>query len=473
MDRRLVATRIGLLAILLGGLGVALAIEIGERHTRSAYLDQLHYTSNLADLVAAIPAEGSVVSADRPPAEAPAETGLESLPYPVPDGTAFLVLDAAGQPVARSTTELAVARSAIEPDIDTALVGRVSQPPPSRPWRGDPLVVVAPARAGADIVGVVVTTSRADGVRRTTLLVWAVLGVGVLLVVGVAAAAETAAARTTGRGVDNLTAAARAVASGQLKERAPVPAWPPELRRLTQSVNTAADQLVSLLERQRTFISYASHQLRTPLAPLRLGLSRLAGDVSEPGRDTHRMLSEEVDRLARVCEALLSFAQAQHSAVAGEEVDIVGMVERRVMTWRSLADERGVDLVCVDVPAAIPPAWISADILEQVLDVLIDNAIKYAGRGATVRLVVRQPATARIDVHVIDDGPGMSANELVRTGSALRRRGGGTGSGGGAGLGITIAQALITAAGGQLRLARAHPGGVDARIRVPAAAGPA
>jgi signal transduction histidine kinase len=186
------------------------------------------------------------------------------------------------------------------------------------------------------------------------------------------------------------------------------------------------------------------------------------------GAQEHRLALDEVDRLTRVCDSLLTLARtedAEHATVV-EEVALVAA--ERVESWRPIAERAGAALEC-EAPEGVRVRCVEGT-LDQALDALIDNALKFGGAG--VRIVVRVHAAVRgedgteyVDVHVVDDGPGLPEDQL---GSATRPfwRDGHDGVGG-SGLGLSIVVTLLELQGATLELRPARPHGIDARIRLP------
>ncbi|GIJ70620.1 sensor histidine kinase [Virgisporangium ochraceum] len=288
------------------------------------------------------------------------------------------------------------------------------------------------------------------------------LGVGALVVASMSGGVAVALYRWIAVPVRVLGDVARAVGDGQLDARVPIGAGPAEVLYAGRSLNTMTEHLAELVQRQRTFASYASHQIRTPLATLRLCADNLEPAVREEGRADHRMLAHEIGRLTRICDSLLAYARAERLA-RPRAVDVSALVDNRCSGWQQAAAARGVTLVREG--AAGVRAFTAAEVLDQALDALIENSIKYAGAGSTVTVQVRQPFVSHVDIQVTDDGPGMSPVDLARAGRAFwqRRQDGPTA---GSGLGLTIATALVATAGGRLHLSQARPHGLTARIRL-------
>jgi len=150
---------------------------------------------------------------------------------------------------------------------------------------------------------------------------------------------------------------------------------------------------------------------------------------------------------------------------ADRPVEAVTIVERRLALWRAVAERAGIRLVRAGCQHARVRAAEQA--LDQVVDALVSNAVKYAGRGARIVVAVERPTPEWVDVHVVDDGPGLSADELTRAGEAFWRHHRDRDVAG-SGLGIAIVDALVTASGGRFELRAAEPRGLHAWIRLPA-----
>jgi signal transduction histidine kinase len=293
------------------------------------------------------------------------------------------------------------------------------------------------------------------------------LGVGAVAVTGLSWGVAWALHRWIAVPVRALGDVARAVGDGQFDARVPIGAGPTEVLYAARSLNTMIEHVAELVQRQRTFASYASHQIRTPLATLQLCADNLESAVSEPGRADHRMLAHEIGRLSHICDSLLAYARAEGTA-RPRVVDVSELVDNRCSGWRPAAQAGGVRLVREGADGVC--AFTAAEVLDQALDALIENSIKYAGPGSTITVLVQQPFVSHVDIHVTDDGPGMSAADLARAGRAFwqRRQDQHTA---GSGLGLTIATALVATAGGRLHLSQARPHGLTARIRLRAVPG--
>jgi signal transduction histidine kinase len=233
---------------------------------------------------------------------------------------------------------------------------------------------------------------------------------------------------------------------------------------MARSFNTMADHVTDALEWPRAFVAQASHQMRNPLTALRLRVEELGTFIPDPGgSEEHRLAVEETDRLRRILDGLLALAQAERGQHHVETVDAAKTADERVAGWRPLADQCGITLQRKGSESAVARAVPTA--VGQALDALIDNALKFAGTGATVTVQV-DASPDSVALHVIDDGPGLGDTERMR---ATERfwRGPGTQNVDGSWLGLPIAAVLVKASGGELDLLPGQPRGLDARLTFP------
>jgi signal transduction histidine kinase len=191
----------------------------------------------------------------------------------------------------------------------------------------------------------------------------------------------------------------------------------------------------------------------------------LGAFIADPaGAQEHRLAVEETDRLRHILDGLLALAQAERGRHHVETVDAAKTAEERVAGWQPLATQSGITLRREGADSAMVSAVPTA--VGQALDALIDNALKFAGTGATVTVRVVAGADV-VRLHVIDDGPGLGDTERMRATERFWRAPG-TQNIDGSGLGLPIAAVLVAASGGQLDLLAAQPRGLDARLTFPA-----
>jgi len=324
----------------------------------------------------------------------------------------------------------------------------------------------SPPNHGSDVVLLVAESAASLHSRiRSHWITLALFGVGVLVV---ATALGAFLARSLTRPLEGIEAAVAAVGAGRLSERATVGRGPAELITLGERFNEMADRLEELVHTQHAFLADASHQLRTPLTALRLRLENLEDGLGPDQRAELVPALAEVDRLSRIVDGLLTLARAEGGARATREpVEVERALRDRADAWSALAEERQVALECMPPTAGQHGPTMRAlacpGHLEQILDNLLANALDATPTGGTVSLLAIRVGDS-IEVHVVDDGPGMSPANRTRAFDRFWRREGAPH--GGTGLGLAIVAQLARMSGGTAWLDASPTGGVDAVLRL-------
>ena len=238
----------------------------------------------------------------------------------------------------------------------------------------------------------------------------------------------------------------------------PRPTGPTTFARLARTLNETAAKLETLVRSQEDFVADASHQLRTPLTALRLRLENLERDVAAPGRETLAAAVTETDRLSRLVAELLALARPQDQVEPAEAIDVAALAAARAEAWDALAGERDLRIETVGTAAR---ARAGAGRVEQVLDNLLANAVEASPPGSTIRLRSGR-RNGWIELHVVDEGPGLSADARMRAFDRFWH----SGSGDGSGLGLAIARRLVEVDEGEIALDEGSSGGVDAVVRL-------
>jgi signal transduction histidine kinase len=322
------------------------------------------------------------------------------------------------------------------------------------------------------VVGAVVVVRSTKALESSIVALWVILGTISVLAVIAAAVLAFGLARWVSSPLKGLDAAARRLADGDLAIRTVVGSGPPELRRLGTTFNTMAGRLEALVHGNRAVIADVSHQLRTPLAALRLRLDLLAADAAQSDPATSHELEgalAELARLSRLVDGLLAVARAENVVPVPVAVDVAEVARERVVAWHPVADDRSIRLTATSAGGgngsggadASVLAWIGEGHLEQILDNLIANALDALSPGQRVTVTTAAtPTGARITVR--DDGPGMSAEDRER--AFLRF---GVSSPNGTGLGLAIVHRLTTSNGGTASLAETPGGGLTVTLDFP------
>jgi len=250
-----------------------------------------------------------------------------------------------------------------------------------------------------------------------------------------------------------------------------VEAAPLEVRSLARAINALLAEVHHSVVAQKRFISDAAHQLRTPLAGLKSQTELALGEAHDPALVARlRRVHDSATRSAHLVNQLLTLARAEpESAVLQDRVPVdIARLARDVtaeMVPRALA--AGVDLGVdeSDAGPAVPAVRGIALLLREALVNLIDNAIRYAGRGASVTVRVRLQRGLVI-MEVEDDGPGLTSEDRVRVFERFVRA---TPDGTGCGLGLAIVREIVERHAGRVELLPVQPHGLVARVSLPAA----
>jgi signal transduction histidine kinase len=319
------------------------------------------------------------------------------------------------------------------------------------------LATAVPVVEAGTRVGVVRVTQSVEAVSRATDRATLGLAAIGLLVLGLGLAAGVVIARQIAGPLRRLDDTAARVAEGDLTVRAKVEGSA-EQRSLAETFNGMTARLERIVAGQRDFVADASHQLRTPLAGLRLRLEEARAVSEDP--EVHEELDAamtELDRLAAIISELLLLSQAGEVDAPPQELDLDDAVRRAAARWDGA--EGGAVRAVEAAPGA--PAYCPAADLDKVLDALIENALRYGGGEITV---VSRPG----GVEVLDRGPGFDGAELEAVFERFHRGRAGRAGPSGTGLGLAIARELARRWGGDVELANRADGGAAARITVPA-----
>jgi two-component system, OmpR family, sensor kinase len=289
--------------------------------------------------------------------------------------------------------------------------------------------------------------------------------VGVLAVVGAGALLLAALAcwGLAGRllaPIRVLTATARSIGESDLTRRIPVEGTD-EISRLAATFNAMLDRLEAAFSSQRAFVSDAGHELRTPITIIR-GHLELLGDDPQERRETLALVGDELDRMGRFVEDLLTLAKAERpDFLYPEDVDIDELAEELVAKASALAPRRW-EL------ERVVPGRIVADRqrLTQAVMNLAHNAVDHTDVGGRIGLGCSLVnGHARLWVH--DSGPGVAPEDAERIFERFARAGDAPRRTEGAGLGLAIVRAIADAHGGRVELDSAPGDGAAFTIVIP------
>jgi signal transduction histidine kinase len=300
------------------------------------------------------------------------------------------------------------------------------------------LVAAAPLVKAERVTGALRAARDDATVTREARDAWlALAGLAAGLIVAATLAAILLGGRLA-RPLERLGVDARRLGEGDFTVRSPR-AGIPEVDAVGSALDATARRLDDLVSRERAFSADASHQLRTPLAALRIeieGMQIRHGDLPEL-----KAAIAQIDRLQATVDMLL--AVARDAPRRSGRSDIVALLDELEARWRGLLAASGRPLRVL-VRAEAPTARASGTVVTEILDVLMSNAQRH-GAGE-VRITVRD-VDAAIAIDVQDEGRGFST---LADDAFTRRAGGGDGHG----IGLALARSLAEAEGGRLRVTR-------------------
>jgi len=273
------------------------------------------------------------------------------------------------------------------------------------------------------------------------------------------------------RKIGLLLTAIRQVRAGAYSHRADIRGTD-EIAQIAQEFNSLTDRLQTTESARRRFVSDASHELKTPLAAIRLLTdSILQTEDIDPAitREFVSDIGQEAERLARITEDLLRLTQLDSGAMGKPElVDVLPVLEQVMRMMNLVAQEKGVELTYDAAEGCTVLA--AKDEIHQVIYNLVDNAVKYSAGGA-VQVSLRWHSE-QVVLEVADNGAGIPEEDLprifqrfYRVDKARSRAAGGTG------LGLSIVQDTMEKRGGTVEAANRPGGGAVFTARWPYARG--
>jgi two-component system OmpR family sensor kinase len=259
------------------------------------------------------------------------------------------------------------------------------------------------------------------------------------------------------------------VAARQADDLSPVSdaGLPDEVLPLVQELNLLFGRVKTAFEAQQHFVADAAHELRTPLAALKLQvLSLERADGGEARAVAIARLTAGIERATRLVEQLLVLARQEASAASGaraEQVDLLEVARRAVAEMAHAAQAKGIDLGLQQADSA--PVAGQPDALHILMRNLVDNALKYTPAGGTVDVAVSAGGQGCV-LCVEDSGPGIPADERERVFDRFYRVAGSEANG--SGLGLAIIKAIAERHGAQLTLGQStRLGGLSVTIQFP------
>jgi signal transduction histidine kinase len=307
---------------------------------------------------------------------------------------------------------------------------------------GGELAVAVPVATGRQDLIVRAEISYDSVLTRTWATIGGMLALAITVVALAAVVAWQRAARIAAP-LEELTRAADALGAGDFTVRAGGSGIR-EAELAGRALERTARRLGALLDRERALAGDISHQIRTPLTALRLGLERAE---LTPGTDPTATIRTALDRIDQVESTVNDLlARARETLAPVEPTDLAALAEQaREQRWREIAGGREVR---IESEPDLPPAAATRAVLHQVLDVLVSNALQHGAGAVTISI---RATAGGLAVEVSDEGAGFDETALA---AAFRR---GDPGARGHGIGLSLARDLTESIGGRLTVSNPGP----------------
>lgn len=276
------------------------------------------------------------------------------------------------------------------------------------------------------------------------------LAIATLPVIALVTAASFWVSSTISRPVQHLRNSALNMAHGALDTRIQITTQD-EIGQLGETLNYMAGRLETLMSKQRSFVSNAAHELRTPLMTLKLRAEALS-DESLPKDERETYLAEihqEIDHMAELVSSLLMLARIDEGrhVQSGVVTDTVSTLHDIIRHWRIEAEAKHLEFAA-QIDPDLPDLPMSPNDLRVVLDNLLSNAIKYTEQGR-IRVLVSRTSKA-FSIQVCDTGIGFSEDQRTHLFERFYRSENVRGRFNGNGLGLSIVEAILDYYGGHI-----------------------
>lgn len=271
-----------------------------------------------------------------------------------------------------------------------------------------------------------------------------------------------------------ITTAAR-LRPSHMEERLPIRGIGDQLDQLSATINSFLDQIADYLARNREFVANAAHELRSPLAAIQSSVE-VALNTERSTEEYQELLAEIVDecsRLGVLVNQLLLLAESDVGRLKADRhpVRLDQIVATSLDMFRGAAEERGVELIAGDLRSTTVLG--EAGRLRQVVNNLIDNALKFTPAGGQIRVaLMEKPESEQVVLRVADTGMGIAPEDLPHVfdrfyrGDKSRHR---DERHSGSGLGLSICQSIVAAHDGELHVQSEVGHGATFEVILPAA----
>jgi len=276
-------------------------------------------------------------------------------------------------------------------------------------------------------------------------------------------------ARRFTRPLQALTEAAKRIAHGDLEQEVPIKSGD-EIGQLAEAFNHMSREVARANQMRRQMTADIAHDLRTPLTVIAGYIESMREGVLAPTQERFSLIYSEIERLQRMVEDLrvLSQADAGELPLNLQDLPAENLLTRAVAVFQHRAQQQGVNLR-IAFDEGLPPVRADESRIMQVMDNLLNNALRYTRAGGEIVLEARA-ATDGVEFLVRDNGEGIPAEDLPRIFERFYRGDKSRHSEAGEmGLGLAIVKAIIEAHGGQVWANSSVGGGTEIHFKLPAA----
>lgn len=330
------------------------------------------------------------------------------------------------------------------PATSGALRGR-----PETTTSGGTILVVVPVTQSETVLAAVRIEEPLSRLNRAVGLAWGIELAAVVIALGAGVLVAQWQARALTKPLEQLAASATAITLGDLSVRAPG-SRVREVNDLASSQNAMVNQLTTMIERERHLSADITHQLRTPLAGLRLELEA-ARETPCHGDDVIDQALVQVNRVQRTVDDILAAVRPESTPHHDDQIEVSALLAAARQRWLPMVARSGRVLVTNATPED-HSARMPRRVVEHVLDVLIDNAVTH-GLG-TITIGARDLGEVGA-ITVSDEG------KLARGLDPFRR---GQSTSGSTGIGLSLARTMAADIGGRLIVTNRDPTEITAFV---------
>jgi signal transduction histidine kinase len=303
------------------------------------------------------------------------------------------------------------------------------------------IIATVPLTSGETVTGVVRASTSVGSVWQQSMIVWLIMAIAAAVAILVGVAAAIGLSRRITRPIRVLAASSAQLGEGDFTVRIQ-PSGIAEIDQAARSLNATAERLGDLVQRERSLSAHASHQLRTPLAGLRVLLEDVRSRMTGADADRVDAAIGRAGSLEKIIDEIISLSR---EPLVGRAVDAAAQLDAAELRWRSALGQVGRS-IAVEVGTRRDRPVVVESALHQVLDVLIDNALRHGSGRVVLRARSLEGAVA-FDVE--DEGADVPAGDDIFTS--------GTSGAGSSGLGLAFARRLVSDQGGRLLLSARQP----------------